>query len=178
MKKARKSMTYSNTKSNTKRRQGFRASVCPPIQIGGTTRRPRAAHEKRSQELEPGVRITVVLPYPPVSGNHAARHAGGRHYRTEAAQRYRTQVGAELLAAGLAGPRWAPLTNLRVRVQLCPPDGRVRDHDNAIKEIADAITKVGFWLDDSNRVIHSWQIDWLPALTGGAVRVTVELWQP
>lgn len=168
------------------RQQGFRALVPPPIHRGGTgadpgpgVRRKRARVEKpKGIELDPNTTYSFVLPYPPVSGNHAVRHALGRHYRGGTANYYRNQVKALLARIGLSGGGWQPITNLRVRLKLCPPDARERDSDNVQKELADALTLAGFWVDDSNKVIKSWEIDWLPSLPQGAIHINVSRWTP
>lgn len=178
------------TKEGTKSQQGLRALVPPPMYIGGAQEQtPGRAGKKRSRksdrvgpsnslELDPRTMYSFVLPYPTTSGNHAVKHGAGRHYRTTDAGSYRTRVKFELSKMGMAGSRWRPITKLRVKLALCPPDEKARDIDNVLKELCDALTKAGFWVDDSNRVIRSLQVDWLPALDHGAVHVTVSGWAP
>lgn len=165
---------------DTKSQQGLRALVPPPIEGGAQVRTPGKKRKGKGSclELDPNTSYSFVLPYPSVSGNHAVKHARGRHYRTKAAEAYRTRVKSELARQGLCGSKWRPITRLKVRLWLCPPDERERDLDNVLKELKDAITKAGFWVNDSNRVILSWQIDWLPAAPLGAIQMSVSGWSP
>ena len=70
-----------------------------------------------------------------------------------------------------------PLTDrLSVTVILAPPDNRVRDVDNYMKCLLDALTHAGVWVDDS-------QIDQLPIyrakkIRNGAVYVRIDDAEP
>jgi len=88
--------------------------------------------------------MILAIPYPP-TGNTSTRHAGGRHYTTEAVKRYRMEVAILALAQDAARALTGPL---KVLVEVYPPDKRRRDLDNAWKSAGDAITKAGVWLDD------------------------------
>jgi Holliday junction resolvase RusA-like endonuclease len=68
----------------------------------------------------------------------------------------------------LAGP-------LSVSWLLGPPDNRARDVDNVRKVVADALTKSGFWKDDSNKVLVRESFEWTQAMPGGAIGLTVEV---
>lgn len=115
--------------------------------------------------------IRFVLPYPPVSGNHAVRHGRGGHYKSRAARAYESLVltaldRVGLVGRGLAGP-------LHAEFFVAPPDRRARDDDNLLKVVKDALTKARFWADDSNRVIHSTAVSWEDPVPSGAVEVRV-----
>ena len=179
---SRESAGYKGTKRGTKVHGGFRALVPPSLEGARAANRAIAKTKRKrveGRELGAGEEYTAVLAYPPVSGNNAVRHVGkGRAYRTDQAQAYRLRIAAELAGHGLAGSKWKPITNLHVRLQICPPDERERDVDNMLKEFKDALTKAGFWVGDSNRVIKEWSIRWLPAATGGAIMMTVKQFTP
>lgn len=132
----------------------------------------------KAMDLAPGTTYSMVLPYPFVTGNHAVKHARGQHYRTKLAEEYRAEVKKQLASMGLAGSKWRPLSRLKVRLRICPPNRKTRDIDNVLKELCDALTKAGFWIDDSNKHVRSWEIDWLPALPEGAIHLTVSRWEP
>jgi crossover junction endodeoxyribonuclease RusA len=88
--------------------------------------------------------MILAIPYPP-TGNHATKHAGGRHYTTEAVKRYRMEVATLAMAQDAAKTLTGPL---KVLVEVYPPDNRRRDLDNVFKSAGDAITKAGVWQDD------------------------------
>lgn len=114
--------------------------------------------------------ITIELPYPPVTGNHATRHANGAHYRQPAAVKYRglirMLIASQRLDLGLPGP-------LQVDWVLAPPDRRARDQTNVLKEVEDCLTAAGLWTDDSNKVIRRTTVEWTDPIKDGAVLVTV-----
>lgn len=113
--------------------------------------------------------IRFVLPYPPVTGNHAVRHAGGRHYKSRAAQAYDSLVLTALDRVGLVG-RGLP-GPLHVEFFVAPPDRRARDDDNLLKVVKDALTKARFWKDDSNKVIRSTALHWDDPAPSGQVEI-------
>lgn len=122
--------------------------------------------------------VSLELPYPEVTGNHAVRHARGRHYRTDRAQAYRTVVGlavasykrSQAVVGGVQLPLPGPLAAEWV---LAPPDRRARDVDNVRKEAADALTHAGFWADDSCKVLRQESFSWTDPVPGGRILLTV-----
>lgn len=112
--------------------------------------------------------MSVELPYPAVTGNHAVRHTrSGGHYRAAHAVDY-----DGLVVETLRG-RKAPAGLIHTDWLLAPPDRRARDADNVMKVVKDALTRAGFWVDDSNKVIGGGGWTWAPAFRGGAITLTV-----
>lgn len=112
---------------------------------------------------------TFDLPYPPLSGNRAARKGQGKVYTPRAIQTYRSAVAVACSRAGVA--RLALRGPLEAVFVVAPPDNRARDADNLLKVVKDAITRAGVWADDSNRVIASESVQWTTCEKGGAVMV-------
>lgn len=120
--------------------------------------------------------LTLELPYPPVTGNQAVRHAGrGVHYKTAVARGYESLVASTVRLARLTA-QIAPeaLTGPLVATWvLAPPDRRARDCDNVRKVVGDALTKAGLWQDDSNKVLVREVFEWTDPLSGGQILLTV-----
>jgi crossover junction endodeoxyribonuclease RusA len=116
--------------------------------------------------------VSIDLPYPVgCTGNTAVRHAGGRHYLSAKAVAYHALVAVAVRRLGLSSPLVGPL---RASWVMCPPDLRARDHTNVFKVCEDALTRAGFWVDDSNRVIASGDWRWaFPPIKGGRISLTV-----
>lgn len=115
----------------------------------------------------------MELPWPPVTGNKAVRHAGrGVHYKTAPARAYEAAVGVRVRQARLAasGALCGPLVATWV---LAPPDRRARDCDNVRKVVGDALTRAGLWVDDSNQVLVREVFDWTAPEPGGQILLTV-----
>ena len=138
---------------------------------------PASAVVPCGMKLDLNTALELFLPYPPVSGNNATRHAAGAHYRVDAAEAYRLHVLKAVRSAGLCVSLVGPL---EIGYQLFPPDNRARDEDNALKEIKDALTKAEFWVDDSNKVIRKSVIEWGAPMpeTDGLVIVTARGYEP
>ncbi len=84
---------------------------------------------------------TFDLPWPP-SVNHYWRTWKNRHLISKEGRAYRTTVAGLLSPCPLAG-------RLSVAVQAFPPDRRVRDLDNLLKSLLDALQHAGVYGDDS-----------------------------
>lgn len=87
----------------------------------------------------------LILPYPP-SNNQYYRHSRGRNYISEKGKQYAKAVNDIIQSQDLALK--LPVS-LSVTIYAAPPDKRIRDLDNLSKGVLDALTKAGFWLDDS-----------------------------
>ena len=120
----------------------------------------------------------VALPWPTVTGNHAVKHSRtGGHYKTPEAKRYEGTVAQIVAGMGLGTllgqkPLGGPLA---VSWLLSPPDRRARDLDNLRKVVADALTRAGFWADDSNKVLVRESFEWADSTPGGEVSLLVEV---
>lgn len=112
--------------------------------------------------------INLTMPWPP-SGNHMWKHAGGRHYLTQAAANYYAEVAWRVQEEGKLVNLDMPL---KVQCWLFPPDKRRRDMDNAWKVIADSLTKAKVWQDDS--LIKSLHLEWGAVEKGGLIRVLIQ----
>jgi crossover junction endodeoxyribonuclease RusA len=116
----------------------------------------------------------LELPWPAVTGNHAVKHTKtGGHYKVAKAKAYEAAVHAIVLGQGL-GQGQTLNGPLRAVWLLAPPDRRARDMDNVRKTVADALTKAGFWADDSNKVLAEERFVWTAPEPGGVVFLTVE----
>lgn len=120
--------------------------------------------------------LTLELPYPPVTGNQAVRHAGrGVHYKTAPAKAYENAVAIRVRLARLTD-QIAPEALVGPLVAtwvLAPPDRRARDCDNVRKVVGDALTKAKLWQDDSNRVLVREVFEWTEPTIGGQILLTV-----
>lgn len=118
----------------------------------------------------------LVLPWPP-SINTYWRHTwkkgggigSGRVYITDKGQAFRELVGWECKAQ--KAPKFGT-ARVRVVLNAYPPDRRLRDLDNLLKPLLDALQHAGVYADDSqidqlemHRMIPSWR--------GGHVNVSV-----
>jgi crossover junction endodeoxyribonuclease RusA len=120
------------------------------------------------------------LPWPAATGNHAVKHTRtGGHYKTPQAKAYEAVVAQIVAAMGLGNllgkkPLAGPLA---VSWLLSPPDRRARDLDNLRKVVADALTRAGFWEDDSNKVLVRESFEWADSTPGGEISLLVEVVQ-
>lgn len=119
-----------------------------------------------------------ALPWPAVTGNHAVKHTRtGGHYKTADARAYEGVVAQIVAAMGMGNllgkkPLGGPLV---VSWLLSPPDRRARDVDNVRKVVADALTRAGFWADDSNKVLVEEHFVWTDSMPGGEISLLVEV---
>ena len=119
-----------------------------------------------------------ALPWPTVTGNHAVKHTRtGGHYKTPEAKAYEATVAQIVAGMGMGSllgqkPLDGPLI---VSWLLSPPDRRARDVDNARKVAADALTRAGFWSDDSNKVLVEEHFVWSDPSPGGEISLLVEV---
>lgn len=113
--------------------------------------------------------FTLTLPYPP-SVNTYWGFRGSHRFLTAKAKEFKKCVANEFLCSGRLG--FAD-KRLAVYVQLSPPDKRVRDIDNCLKPLLDALCQAGVFVDDG-------QVDYLSVerravVKGGSCTVRIEL---
>ena len=129
---------------------------------------------------ERGLTYEFALPWPSATGNHAVKHTRtGGHYKTREAKAYEALVARIVGGLGLGHqfgekPLGGPLA---VSWLLSPPDRRARDVDNVRKVVADALTRAGFWADDSNKVLTRESFEWGDVSPGCEVNIVVEVLQ-
>lgn len=116
--------------------------------------------------------IELALPYPPTTGNHTTKRGNGRFYTQDKVKAYRQAVASILAQQGMVLGLEGPIV---VDWRVAPPDRRAVDEDNLLKIIKDALTRAGFWVDDSNKVIRRTTFTWLDPIAGGWVGLSVAL---
>lgn len=110
--------------------------------------------------------MRLVLPYPPTA-NHSYANAGRKRILTESARNFRQVVAWEVVAK-----RAKPLAGaVSVTIFLHPPDKRIRDIDNPVKPLLDALTKAGVWTDDS--VVKRLLVEMRDRFDGGKCEVEI-----
>lgn len=112
--------------------------------------------------------MNIVLPFPPVTGNHMWKHAKGKHYLVKEAKDYFADV---MMAVKMQGANVNTDQDVRVQVLIYPPDKRRRDMTNVWKVVEDALTKAGVWVDDFQ--VRSCLTDRMDPIKGGKVLVNV-----
>lgn len=117
--------------------------------------------------------LVIYLPFPPTVNSYYSSGKGHVKYVSKGGQQFRSLV-AESLSEQVG--RQATAERLNVEVVLFPPDRRLRDLDNYMKALLDALTLGGLWVDDG-------QIDQLAiyrgeVVSGGLTRVEVNLAGP
>lgn len=112
---------------------------------------------RRGPERALGAR-QITVPYPRASGNQKTRLGASGVYSTAEARAYDLAVKQVVVSS-----RWNghPLdAHIEVHFDVWPPDKKNRDSDNVEKVLKDALTKAGFWTDDSNRIIRRSVFTW------------------
>lgn len=109
----------------------------------------------------------IRLPWPP-SNNTYYRRVGSKTLISEKGRQY-TRAVSQLCAVSRLSRREG---RLQVVITACPPDRRLRDLDNMLKGLLDALTHGGAWVDDSQ--IDDLRIIRGPVTAGGAVSVEIE----
>ena len=133
------------------------------------------ATNKTSERL---LTYQIELPWPAVTGNRAVRHTrSGGHYKMPQAGAYEAAVALIVAGQGVGGQkgRKGLVGPLNAFWLLAPPDRRARDIDNVRKVVADALTRAGFWTDDSNKVLRRESFEWTDPVPGGRIALTVEV---
>lgn len=90
------------------------------------------------------------FPFWPVSANHSWGHRGKRMFLSEETKMFRYMVDVELhLARWRHGFKGTYDGRVALKLSFYAPDNRRRDIANLEKQICDAFTASGVWLDDS-----------------------------
>jgi len=118
--------------------------------------------------LQSGDSLVFALPYPPSVNTYWRHKVIGKRaaiYISEKGAAFRQSVKALVSIT-------EPISNLlHVSIRLTPPDKRIRDIDNPIKALLDALTHAGAWQDDSQ--IKRLSVEMLEKGQGGAL-VTIQ----
>lgn len=94
--------------------------------------------------------VRLELPWPP-SVNHYYRHVGPRVIISKQGRQYRERVAAIFAASGM--PKL--MGDLKITLDLYPPDLRRRDNSNILKALEDALQNAGVYDDDYQLAWHT-----------------------
>ena len=119
---------------------------------------------------EPDEFVELELPYPP-SVNHYYRRVGPRTLISREGRAYREKVSRYLALKGIE-PSLGPL---HVQIELFPPDRRLRDVDNTLKALLDALEKGGAYHNDVQ--IERLEVEKCRPVKGGKVIVRIGPWE-
>ena len=121
--------------------------------------------------MEPQLFFEATLPWPPTVNTYWRHKVTNRFatvYVSAEGKAYRKAVNLCLIELGIK--TYALEQDLRVEIEVFPPDRRKRDLDNLLKSLLDALTHAQVWQDDSQisdlRIFRNKQI-------GGMVKVRV-----
>jgi crossover junction endodeoxyribonuclease RusA len=92
----------------------------------------------------------ATLPWPPTVNNYYRHKVIGKLatvYVTQEGKAYRKAVNLSLMEHGVK--TYQLEGDLRVEIEVFPPDRRKRDLDNLLKSLLDSLTHVQVWKDDS-----------------------------
>lgn len=90
---------------------------------------------------------SLSLPIPPTVNHYWARNARGGVRISQDGERFRQHVAIAVLEASV--PRMEKPERIRLHADVWYPDARVRDLDNSLKSLLDALGKAEAWDDDS-----------------------------
>ena len=90
------------------------------------------------------VDVILDLPYPPTV-NHYYRHVGNRVLISREGREYRRTIYSILFRAGTT----VHLGDLKIHIDVHPPDRRRRDLDNILKALLDALESGNLYRNDS-----------------------------
>lgn len=119
------------------------------------------------------MKLKFSIPWPPSVNKYWLLKPNGSRYLSPAAKDFRDQVGwivaanKDLQGAFMSGA-------VCVGIVQHPPDGRIRDIDNVLKAVLDALTHAGVWSDDQ-------QVSYLSVRRGKRVeggRLDLSIWRP
>ena len=108
-----------------------------------------------------------IFPYPP-SVNSYWGFSGSHRFLTPKAKAFK----AEVVLASIGHQKYGS-DRLSVSITLNPPDKRIRDIDNSIKSLLDAMCQAGLFDDDSQ--IDKLLVERGTIVKGGLCKVTILL---
>lgn len=127
-------------------------------------------------------RINLDLPWPP-SVNTYWRHPtfgklAGRHLISQKGREYReiVKIIFENIRDTNALVTYACDVPIEIEIVAYPPDKRIRDIDNIIKSLLDALTYAGIWKDDN--IIDALYIYRKTIIPKGMVNINVKAYLP
>ena len=126
---------------------------------------------RKMKEIEQFETIRLVLPYPPTTGNGTTRKGRYGFYTVAPIKHFRAVVEKYLIENKLVLELDGPL---RVQWFVSAPTKRAVDADNILKVCQDALSRAGFWSDDSNKVIKRTEFTWLDPVACGHVNVSID----
>lgn len=103
--------------------------------------------------------LMLTLPYPP-SVNTYWGFRGSHRFLTDKAKEFKKEVWVSVINSRHEGFKDARLS---ITINLYPPDKRVRDIDNVLKPLLDALTQAKLFDDDG-------QVDRLNVIRGNVVK--------
>lgn len=105
--------------------------------------------------------LFLLLPYPPSVNTYWGFH-GHKRFLTDKAKAFKQEVAYRFALSGYKGYGGQLL---QLKVVLHPPDNRVRDIDNCIKSLLDAMCQAGMFTDDCQ--IHKLTVEKSSVAKGG-----------
>lgn len=112
--------------------------------------------------------LNIDLPYPP-SVNSYWGFKGSHRYLTAKAKVFKQEV---LIAFFKSRHKGFEKSRLEISIILNPPDKRIRDLDNSIKSLLDALCQANVFFDDSQ--IDKITVERGPIIKGGLCNITIK----
>ena len=110
-----------------------------------------------------------IFPYPPSVNSYWGFH-GSHRYLTPKAKAFK----AEVVLASIGHQKYGS-DRLSVSITLNPPDKRIRDIDNSIKSLLDAMCQAGLFDDDSQ--VDKLLVERGAIVKGGLCKVNISIYE-